>query len=323
MEDMIRFSQRKVDVLDLADNSLKTLEADLVLNENPSLNIEMIATADYETEKRRKELGLKAQRAWILTFEKLLTATAFTEVMQKMLKTLETHYNYPVDVEFTVNFSGDEDFRVNIVQCRPLQTKGLKSGVKMPDNIEPAKTLFSSQGNTMGGNISQSISRLVYIDPEKYVALANTEKYSIARAVGKLNHMISDKEAMPVMLIGPGRWGTTTPSLGVPVNFGEINKTTVLIETAYEAGRLMPELSFGSHFFQDLVESDIFYIALYPQKPNVVLNADMLEHLPNSLAALVPEAAGYSDIIKVFEFSPARLEIISDLLTQKTVCFFR
>jgi hypothetical protein len=193
----------------------------------------------------------------------------------------------------------------------------------MPEHIDSEKILFSSEGHTMGGNISQSLSRIIYIDPEKYVAVPNSEKYSIARVVGKLNHLISDRESQPVLLMGPGRWGTTTPSLGVPVNFGEINKTTVLIEMAYEAGQLMPELSFGSHFFQDLVESDIFYIALYPQKPGVVFNSEKLASLENKLTTLIPDAGEYSEVIKVYEFNEKPLQIISDLLSQKSVCFFR
>ncbi|MFI4910051.1 MAG: PEP/pyruvate-binding domain-containing protein [Sedimentisphaeraceae bacterium JB056] len=322
-EDMIRFSQRKVDVLNLSENELTTYEADKVLNDNPELNISLIAAEDMETQQKRKELGLKAQRSWILTFENLLTKTNFTETMQRMLKTLEKHYDYPVDVEFTVNFSGEEDFRINIVQCRPLQTKGIKAGVNIPKHIDSEKILISSEGHTMGGNISQTISRLIYIDPERYVALPNSEKYSIARIIGKLNHLINDKELMPVMLMGPGRWGTTTPSLGVPVNFGEINKTTILVEMAYEAGQLMPELSFGSHFFQDLVESDIFYLALYPQKKGVVFNYDKIEGMDNMLNELVPEAENYSDVIKVFEFNDSPLQIISNLISQKSVCFFK
>ncbi len=320
-DDVIKFSQRKVDVLDITENCLKTVDANDVLNSNPQLKINMMATADTDTEQRRRDLGLKAHRCWVLTFENLLTKTDFADVMQKMLKSLETHYNYPVDVEFTVNFSGDDKFKINVVQCRPLQTKGLKAGVQIPENIDPQKILFSSEGHTMGGNISQVIKRLVYVDPQKYVDMPNAQKYSIARLIGKLNRMIDDRENTPTILMGPGRWGTTTPSLGVPVNFAELNKTMVLVEMAYESGQLMPELSFGSHFFQDLVECDIFYVALYPQKKNVVFNTDKLFAMPNMLEKFLPEESGYADIVKVYDLSDTPLQIISDLLSKKVICF--
>jgi hypothetical protein len=123
-------------------------------------------------------------------------------------------------------------------------------------------------------------------------------------------------------LLGPGRWGTTTPSLGVPVNFSEINKISVLVEMAYEGGNLMPELSFGTHFFQDLIESDVFYVALFPQKENVVFNKDRLLEMPNLLADFLPEERKYEDVVKVYEVDSDQLQIMCDIVSQKVICFF-
>jgi hypothetical protein len=123
-------------------------------------------------------------------------------------------------------------------------------------------------------------------------------------------------------LFGPGRWGTTTPSLGIPVSFAEINKVAVLAEVAYEGGNLMPELSFGTHFFQDLVESDIFYVALFPQEEAVVFNKDRLLDMPNLLANFLPEERKYEDVVKVYEVDPDQLQVMCDIISQKVVCFF-
>ena len=132
-----------------------------------------------------------------------------------------------MNIEFTVNFTDDDTFKINLVQCRPLQTKGLKTRVRLPKNIKSEKTLFASQGYTMEGSISQPIKRIIYVDPQAYVEIPISQKYSIARLVGKLNRQIANREITPTILFGPGRWGTTTPSLGVPVNFAEINKTNI------------------------------------------------------------------------------------------------
>jgi hypothetical protein len=121
-------------------------------------------------------------------------------------------------------------------------------------------------------------------------------------------------------LLGPGRWGTTTPSLGVPVNFAEINRINALAEIAYEGGNLMPELSFGTHFFQDLVESDIFYVAIFPQKESVVFNKDKLLEMPNLLTDFLPEENKYKNVVKVCDVS--QLQIMSDVVSQKVICFF-
>jgi hypothetical protein len=269
-----------------------------------------------------KELGMKGRRAWILTFEKLLSKTNFPQVMQRMLKTLESCYQYPVDIEFTVNFTDYDAFAINLVQCRPLQTKGLTARVQLPDHIKPEKVLFASDGYSMGGSISEPIKRIIYVDPQAYIDTPTSQKYSIARLVGKLNRQITNRETTPTLLFGPGRWGTTTPSLGVPVRFAEINKITALVEIAYEGGNLMPELSFGTHFFQDLTESDIFYVALFPQKENVVFNKDKLLEMPNLLNNFLPEEHEYGDVVKVYEVDSDQLQIMCDIISQKVICFF-
>jgi len=317
-----RFSQHNADLLDTCQNCLRTVSVTDLLNDELNMKLDLIADTDPHTERKMKELGMKNQRYWLLTFKKLLSNTNFTEIMQKMLKNLESYYQYPVDIEFTVNFTGDDAFKINLVQCRPLQTKGIQASVQLPENIKPEKILFASQGYTMGGSISQPIKRIIYVDPQAYVETPISQKYSIARLIGKLNRQIVNRETTPTILFGPGRWGTTTPSLGVPVNFAEINKIIVLVEIAYEGGNLMPELSFGTHFFQDLVESDIFYVALFPQKENVVFNKDKLLEIPNLLTDFFPEERKYEDVVKVYEVDSSQLQLICDVVSQKVICFF-
>ena len=174
----------------------------------------------------------------------------------------------------------------------------------------------------MGGSILQPIKRIIYVDPQAYVETPISQKYSVARLIGKLNRQIPGRETTPTLLFGPGRWGTTTPSLGVPVSFAEINKVAVLVEIAYEGGNLMPELSFGTHFFQDLVESDIFYAALFPQKESVVFNKDRLLEMPNLLINFLPEEHKYEDVVKVYEVDSDQLQVMCDIVSQKVVCFF-
>ena len=321
IEDVARFSQHNVDLLDTEQNMLRTVELPNLL-EKVDVRLDLVASPDRQTERRMKELGVKNKRIWVLTFEKLLSNTDFTQTMQKMLKILDSHYQYPVDIEFTANFTKNDKLKINLVQCRPLQTKGLTAKVTIPEKIESEKILFKSHGYTMGGSISQPIKRIIYVDPASYVQMTLSQKYDIARLVGKLNRQIPDRETTPTILLGPGRWGTTTPSLGVPVSFAEINKVAVLAEVAYEGGNLMPELSFGTHFFQDLVESDIFYAALFPQKENVVFNKDKLAEMPNLLTDLFPEEHKYDNVVKVYGVDSDQLQIMSDIVSQNVICFF-
>lgn len=321
VEDVMKFSQHNADLLDAKENRLTTIGvAELI--DKVDAKLDLLASRDLQAERRMKELGMKSKDVWILTFKKLLSETDFPEVMQRMLKTLENYYHYPVDIEFTANFVNDDELKINLVQCRPLQTKGLTMKVKMPDKIEPEKILFKFSGYTMGGSISQPLKRIIYVDPASYVQMPYTQKYDIARLVGKLNRQTRDRQTTPTILIGPGRWGTTTPSLGVPVNFAEINNMTVLAEVAYEGGNLMPELSFGTHFFQDLVESDIFYVAIFPHKQSVTFNQSWFMQMPNLLSEFLPDSSKYDYAVKVFDTNDEQLQIMCDILSQEVACFF-
>ncbi len=321
-DDVMKFSQHNIDLLDTKENSLKTVGVLDLLDQNLDVRLDLIATPDPQAEQKMREISSKAAHIWILTFEKLLSETDFPQTMQKMLKTLDNYYNYPVDVEFTANFTKDGRYKINLVQCRPLQTKGLRPNIQIPEKIQQGKILFQSYGYTMGGSISQTLKRVIYVEPEAYLQLPLSQKYDIARLIGTLNRQIISREVKPAILFGPGRWGTTTPSLGVPVNFAEINNIAVLVEIAYEGGNLMPELSFGTHFFQDLVETDIFYVAIFPRTENVVFNKDWFAQTPNLLTDFVPQSARYADVVKVYETEASQLQIMCDVLSQRVVCFF-
>ena len=127
---------------------------------------------------------------------------------------------------------------------RPVQTRGQAQRVKIPADIEQDNVFIFIEGQFMGGSVVQDISRVIFVDPLAYSELTLSDKYNIARLIGKLNKLIKNRDETPTMLLGPGRWGTTTPSLGVPVRFSEINNVTFLGEIAYTDGNLMPELSF-------------------------------------------------------------------------------
>lgn len=316
-EEQRRYSQHDVDLLNVADNTWQTISLDSLVSEELDIPMELFGTRESVTGERGRN------ESWLLDFVKLLGTTDFPIVMQQMLKTLETCYQYPVDVEFTVNFSINGARHINLVQCRPLQTKGIQEKrVEIPADSSPAETFFRSAGNFMGGSIARHIGRVISVDPEQYEQLPLTAKYDVARLVGRLNRLIKNRDDLPTMLLGPGRLGTSTPSLGVPVSFAEISNMAVLIEVAFSAGGLMPELSFGTHFFQDLVESDIFYVALFPDREGCCLNPELLTSLPNRLAELLPEYMHYAAVVRVTDLTDKPLHLLADIVSQQTVCLF-
>jgi hypothetical protein len=321
MEDVRRFSQHYIDLLDIHENSLTSAPLQELLGKDINLRIDLLGVADYEMTEKARNLNLPQQQYWLLTFEKLLKETDFVPCMQKILKRLESAYHYPVDVEFTVNFTNEGKLMINLLQCRPLQTKGKRAAVSVPTDIEPGKLLFRCQGYFMGGSISLDIKRIVFVDPKAYEALPIQQKYDIARAIGAINKQIADRNDTGLLLLGPGRWGTTTPSLGVPVSFSEINNAAVLGELACEGTNLQPDLSFGTHFFQDLVETDIFYVAIFPSQKGFSFNERWFASQPNHLERLLPDKTRYAEVIKVIDLTNTPARILGDIVSQQVLCF--
>ena len=321
-EDAGRFSQHGVDVLNLDENRFQSLSMAEVLKDDLEEHLDLIATRDIEATDRMKVTGKDAE-VWILTFDELLSSTAFPGLMSKMLKQLEKVYDYPVDIEFTANFNAEGSLQINLLQCRPFQTRGHYRRVEIPDKIDESKIFLRQQGNFMGGGVHENISRVIYVDPQQYTKLPLSDKYNIARVIGKINKTIGKRDEMPTILFGPGRWGTTTPTMGVPTTFSEIDNITAIAEIAYKEGSLIPELSFGTHFFQDLVEMDIFYMAIYPENIEVIFNTKWMHEIPNLLEVIVPEDRQYADVVGVYDVQGKNLRFISDVVAQEMICFFK
>jgi hypothetical protein len=319
--DTRRFSQHDVDVLNLQDNFFHSLPLGQVIQEGLTARLDLLGIRDEETAEQLRAVGRAGQDTWVLTFDELLSGTEFPAVMSRMLKCIETAYQYPVDIEFTANFNAEGRLQVNLLQCRPFQTKGQNIHVEIPDKIPKKRMLLRQEGNFMGGSVFQTLARIIYIDPMKYSRLPLSEKYDIARIIGRLNKLIERREDMPTAAFGPGRWGTATPAMGVPVTFSEINKISVIAEIAYRDGSLIPDLSFGTHFFQDLVETDIFYMAIYPDKKDVFFNTSWLESLPNRLSDLLPQDGRFADAVRVYDVRERDMRLVSDVVNQRLVCY--
>lgn len=321
IEDVKRFSQHEADVLNLRDNAFQTLKTTKLLIPDLVPRLDLIVEEDSAAADYLRSQGRATTNAMIITFNQMLSATSFPANMSRMLKTLEQVYRYPVDIEFTVNINARGKLQINLLQCRPFQTKGHYSRVELPDKMPKSKILIKQEANFMGGSIYQAISRIIYIDPQSYSKLPLAEKYEVARLTGKLNRQIGKRDKMPTILLGPGRWGTTTPAMGVPITFSEINNITAIGEIAYHDGSLIPDLSFGTHFFQDMVEMDIFYMAIYPDKKDVIFNAAWMKKQPNILTDLMPDDARFAKVVFVYDVRSQDLRLLSDIVTQKMICF--
>jgi len=314
------FAQHKVDVLDLTINAHTTKPIEEVADRMSSWFRAIMIERDSARENELKQYGMD-RRIIFTTCENLLRNEEFVSSMRKILDTVEKEYHYPVDMEFALNISKSGKFVINLLQCRPLQVGGAGIRVDLPE-VSEDKTFFHLGGGTMGGEYYQEIDAVLRIDPKLYYEFPYNQKPIIARVVGEINQKYRTGGKV-VMLLVPGRIGTSSPELGVPVKFAEICNMSIACEVAYEGAGYMPELSYGSHFFQDLVEADIFYASIFENKGSTLFYApEFFANETSILPDLVTDdlSESITDIVKVYGMEGRGLKIVSDITTGETIC---
>ena len=316
------YSQKKIDVLNIRHNRQECLSIQALLDQI-DLHETMIAERDLDSEEKIKQLGLTRKESWVFSFNPLFADTDFAPTFSDLLKTLEAAYCHPVDIEFTVNFRRNGKYLINLLQCRPLQIQAFKERVEFPQELPQNQILFKSKGHFMGGNIYTPLHKVILVEPHAYNLLNQSEKYEVARIVGRLNKQIH-KETTTVLLLGPGRWGSRIPSLGVPVAFAELNHISVLGEIGYRQTGFLPDVSFGTHFFQDMIESEIFYLALFPETQDTIYQLDLLEDYTQKLLNEISEKPNLREVVRVYDLTTEKLNfnLMSDITSQEIQCFF-
>jgi len=323
LDEVYRYSQRYVDVLDLQKNELAPKNFNDVAAQSPDVPVDVFASQDTSADTGR---GNGRAQPWFLTFETLLKETGYVSTMREMLKDLQEAYDYPVDVEFTANFLTPDAWKINLLQCRPLQVQG--GGMIItdaPEDIAAHDLVIEGRGAVIGKSRILNVDRIIYVAPEAYSNLAQQDRYAVARLVGRLAH-IETPPPETIMLLGPGRWGTSTPALGIPVSFAEINTVAVLGEIVAMHGDLVPDVSLGTHFFCEMVEGDMLCFAIFPGREGNMFNQKFIESAPNRLPELLPDEAKWADTVRVIDPSECDkgtvLKLHAHALQQRVVCYW-
>ncbi|MBN2408061.1 MAG: pyruvate, phosphate dikinase [Elusimicrobia bacterium] len=324
-DEVRKYAQRKVDVLDLEKNRPASEYFGDLIDKKPELPLELFLSRDREMERKLNERPGKKREAWLITFDDLFSKTKFIGDLQEILRTLQDAYSYPVDIEFTANFSSADDFKINLLQCRPYQVKKGIGVVREPGKISREKLILETRGPVIGSSIHSVIDRLIYVVPQKYSRLSERDRYQVANLIGRITNIEKAEKEKFIMLLGPGRWGTSTPSLGVPVKFSEINNVSVICEIAEMHEGLVPDVSLGTHFFNDLVELDILYMAIYPDKKENFINREFLTGSENQLKKLIPDAGRWAETVRVIELSKSekgsKLFLNVNSVEQRGICY--
>jgi hypothetical protein len=314
-------AQRRVDYLDLEANQLVSGEFGDLAARHPGLPLGMVAS------QAKLDVRERGDPAWVLTFDRVLSETGFVGDMRKILGTLETVYSCPVDIEFTVNFLATRRYKINLLQCRTLQVRGTEAAALPDVEIDKSARIIEARGAVIGHSRLIEVDRLIYVVPEVYGHLPIQQRHEVARLLGQINRALAKQKAGAVMLLGPGRWGTSSPSLGIPVSFAEINQVSVLCEIVAMREDLVPDVSLGTHFLCELVEMDMLYLALFPRQGENYIDAEFFEESPNLLLDLVPSAEKWPHAVKVIDprdstRSGVAAKLAADAVEQKVVCYF-
>lgn len=319
-KDKHRFSQRKIDVIDLEKNEVRDVSVNDLIPELPDWYLKLICEHDYDTERMFYERGQRRNILFV-SCDEIVKKKELMKMMKDILSTLEERYGNPVDTEYTINFRKDGAFNVNILQCRPMFVWQNAINREIP-NIEEDKTLFKVNQTFMGNSAELNVDVVVWIDSKKYYSYPYNQKSSICSIVSKINKYYERKDKK-LMLVSPGRIGTSSPDLGVPVVFSDISNFKILCEYADTEIGFVPELSYGSHMFQDIVETEMFYVAVMDteQSGTEIFNKEFFKSDVSVLKDIAPDAEAYEDIIKVYEFDASKsLNLYADFKKRTVIC---
>ncbi len=307
-EEVRNHSQRRVDVLDLEQQALKSVYFSELLKAGLPLPLHLAADRDRELAARP---GVDSRVAWTLTLNRLLTQTSLAEDLRYMLNRLRQAYHSEVDVEFTVNADPENEsrrpYRINIVQCRPLQIRGEEATtVRLPEVAEKNVVLRCS--TVVGHSRTVTVTRVVYVRPDAFAQLPETRRWELARVIraitaGQPSQESGRDTSDATLLIGPGRWGTSTPALGIPVQVQDIGSAAVLVELDRIHSSLVTDLSLGTHFFNEMVEDDLLYVAYRQAVPTDRFAPHLIEAYPNSLAENPEIAEQWHPVVHVAELT--------------------
>jgi len=302
--DIARHAQRRMDAIDLDANRIVSGPFAAMVQDQPDYPLALFTT--------REDAGKPA----FLTFDRLLGETPFVADLRDMLATLHAAYRHPVEIEFALNVLPEGGYRINLLQCRPVQMRSVDTATgSAPRATDTAP--ITAQGAVIGPSRVLRPDRIVYVVPARYGAMNQGARHEVARLIGRINQASADRT---VVVLGPGRWGTRDSWLGLPVTFNEINRVAALCEIVAMNDNLVPDVSLGTHFLNELIEADMLYFALFPGREGNRLDDAFLMGQPNRLAELLPghkANAAHADAVRVIDLPPGQALLHADAERQQ------
>ena len=313
-----QFSQRKIDVINTGSGQFESLDLGDVEGVLPYYLKRQLLTHDTESERYFYDLG-ERRDVYFVSCDGIVKNKDMMEDFRQILHTLQDAYRYPVDIEFTVNLSKKGEYVINLLQCRPLQVAKDYEVITLPTGVPEEKIFLECRNASMGLSRELKMDYIVLIDGIGYYRMPYRDKYEVARALGAVNWALREQN-QNLMLFAPGRICTSSPELGVPSSFAEISEFNVICEMSETGAGYMPELSYGSHIFQDLVEAGILYTAVNDNNRTQIFRPECLQHLPNLLLQMYPQGESLQEIVKVYKVTDENCRLYYSMPEGHLIC---
>lgn len=274
--DIAKYSQETFDVLnmetgDLCSYNINTVKAVPKLHKNFPQLASIYSSSNDQIMDINGYHELNQGEKYVFTFDRFIKRNRdFFDLVRVVFNIAEEAMGVPVDIEFTY----DIDSKIfSLLQARPLSSNEEFRWIKVPD-VEPEKIILKGDRMLTNGK-KTGIRYLVHVDHHEYYKSNN--KYAVAREIGEINKKL---EGSSYILVGPGRWGSSNPYLGVPVDYSEISNCVSLIEVGIQMENFAPELSYGTHFFADLDADGVLYMPVFDAYDTNIYNVKWFETHP-------------------------------------------
>ncbi|HJZ38959.1 MAG TPA: PEP/pyruvate-binding domain-containing protein [Bacteroidales bacterium] len=255
------------------DDKINLMKLD-IREAEPDGTLQLVSSVyDHENNMIRDGFDIAGKK--IITFSNVLNHGSFplAEILDNLLELGQQAMNNPIEMEFAVDLDVPRDNPVvfNFLQIRPIVVNEQSINFKI-DNIDPDRTIIYSE-KALGNGIYNGIADIVYVKPETFNP-ADSQK--IARDLEKLNEQFIIDQ-LSYVLIGPGRWGSCDPWLGIPIKWPQISAARIIVESGLEHYRVDP--SQGTHFFHNLTTFGVGYLTINPFMKDGIYNVDYLHSL--------------------------------------------
>ena len=311
--DKHQFSQRLVDAVLFASGEVEGLDPDFVRREIPAYMTRLLLSHDWDAERIFTDRGENRQIFYV-SCDGLVKNRQLMDDMRGILQLLKEAYVYPVDIEYTINVAPSGDYVIDLLQCRPLQQTKEGDAVLVPQ--APAdRILLETKGVSMGFSRTFPVDLVVYIDPIRYYQMPYRDKFRVRDLLSAVNWKLRG-QGKRMLLLTPGRICTSSAELGVPSAFADISEFDMIAEISETRAGYVPELSYGSHIFQDLVEAEILYTAVFETQTTLHFTPSLLQPFAASLSAYAKDTGGLEgmeNILQVFNTEDSGLTLYYDM----------